>query len=152
MKPSIVFLNETHVTDDCDICDLRLSGYIFVNCLSHSKHTGGVGAFIHKSIKYDNISIIRENLAWYLSFDIVVNKMSIHIAGIYLSASENKNQVLNSFENWYQNIPDNKAVMLCGDFNIDMSVNTAFSNRLKKFCEDNGLKQLINGPTRVTQT
>lgn len=147
----IVFLNETHITDDCDIGDLRLKDYIFVNCLSHSKHTGGVCAFIHKSIKYDNISVINENLAWYLSFDIYINKVPILLAGVYLSASENKRLVLDSFENWYQRIPESKSVMLCGDFNIDMSNDSAYSRRLKNLCDDNGLNQFVNTPTRVTQ-
>lgn len=150
-NPSIIFLNETHITDDCDISDIRLGDYVFVNCSSHSKHTGGVCAFIHKSIKYDHVSMISEHLAWYLSFDIFIKKRPIHMAGIYLSASENKHLVLNSFENWYHSVPENKTVMLCGDFNIDMNTDSAYMRRFKNLCDDSGLKLCVNTPTRVTQ-
>lgn len=132
------------MTDDCDISDLRIKDYIFVNCLSHSKHTGGVCAFIHNSVKYSNVSVIKENLAWYLSFEIYVNKLPIILAGIYLSASENKSQVLESFEQWHEQISENKTLVLCGDFNIDMSSDTTYSRRLKNLCDDNGLKMFIN--------
>lgn len=69
-----------------------------------------------------------------------------------MSASENKQLVLNSFENWYQSVPENKTMMLCGDFYIDMNADSTYVRRLKSFCDDNGLKQFINSPTRVTQT
>ncbi|RYX86064.1 hypothetical protein EON73_02695 [bacterium] len=150
-KPVIVFLNETHVTEDCDISDLYIKDYISINCLSHSKHTGGVCAFIHKSIKYTNLSVIKENIAWYLSFEIFIHKSPIVMAGIYLSASENKNLVLESFEKWYENVAENKTIVICGDFNVDMNSNTTHSRKLKSICDDNGLKMFVNTPTRVTQ-
>lgn len=89
-KPSIVFLNETHITHDCDISDIRIKDYTFVNCLSHSKHTGGVCAFIHNSIKYDNVSVLGENLAWYLSFQIFIKKEPIFMAVICIFVCKRK--------------------------------------------------------------
>lgn len=74
------------------------------------------------------------------------------VAGIYLSAkSELKRQTIDSFEKWYETIPTNKSVIICGDFNIDMIAYSTHSRRLNNFCDDNGLKLLTVTPTRVTQ-
>lgn len=73
------------------------------------------------------------------------------MAGIYLSASGNKNLVLESFEKWYENVAENKTIVICGDFNVDMNSNTTHSRKLKCICDDNGLKMFVNSPTRVTQ-
>lgn len=62
-QPDICFLNETHVTDDCDISDLKLRNYRFISCNSHSKHTGGVCAFIHKKLKFSKLSIVRQRIS-----------------------------------------------------------------------------------------
>lgn len=40
--------------------------------------------------------------------------------------------------------------MICGDFNIDMIQSNTHSNRLNKFCDDNGLHLINDSPTRVT--
>lgn len=42
--------------------------------------------------------------------------------------------------------------MLCGDFNIDMNIDSVHARRLKNLCDDNGLKLFITELTRVTQS
>lgn len=81
----------------CDINDLKLNGFDFINCESHSNHTGGVCAFIDKKIKTYNVKIIKQQIAWYISFEIVVKKTPITLAGVYLSAkSEHKSLLIHS--------------------------------------------------------
>lgn len=93
--------------------------------------------YIHNSVKYSNVSVIKEKAkAWYLSFDIYVNKLPIILAGIYLSASENKSQLLESLEQWHEQISENKTLVMSSD--------TTYSRRLKNLCDDNGLKMFIN--------
>lgn len=150
-KPDIVFLNETHVTDLCDTSDLKINNYCFVNCPSHSVHTGGVCAFINKNIKYSKISVINEQIAWLLSFEIVVNKASTTFAGVYLSSkNEHKKETLDLLEQWLETISLGKSSVFCGDFNIDVASDSSYSRRLIKMCDDNGFAQLTNLPTRVT--
>lgn len=145
----MIFLNETHVTDDCDINDLVLNNYECIHCKSYSKHTGGVSIYISNRIKYKNVSIVEQNIAWYLSLEIIVNKVLTVLACVYLSASENKTEVLNSFNDWFEDISEGKQILICGDFNIDMLSNTSHKAKLKKICDDNGMQQLIENPTRV---
>lgn len=86
-KPDVFFLNETHVTTECDTSDLKLHRYDFVNCPSHSKHTGGVCVFINNKIKYHTVTLISNDIYWLLSFEMYINKQATVIAGAYLSAN-----------------------------------------------------------------
>lgn len=151
-QPKIIFLNETHVSESCDINDLKLRGYYSIHCESHSKHTGGVSAYISNDLKVKNVKQIKQLIAWYISFVIVVNKIPIVFAGVYLSAkSEHKQLTIDSFEQWYeQNLSDN-SVIIMGDFNIDFLSVTTYSRRLREICDDNGLKCSINSATRITK-
>lgn len=148
-KPNICFLNETHLTDECGLSDLKINGYKLINCFSHSKHTGDVSVFIDKKLKFTNLSIIEKDIAWFLSFELSVDKNPIVIAGIYLSASENKHSVLDAFEEWFETIATNKSLVVMGDFNVDLLMNTAHSRRIKNFTSDNGLYSRINKATRI---
>lgn len=147
--PDICFLNETHVVDECDVSDLKINNYVCIHCKSYSKHTGGVTVYVNSRIKYKNVSVIEQKIAWYLSLEIEINKVSTTLAGVYLSASENKNEVLLSFNEWFEAISYGKQLIVCGDFNIDLLSNTNHVQRLKNICCDNGMKQLVENPTRV---
>lgn len=150
-KPNICLLNETHLTHDCDLNGLTINGYKLYNCFSHSKHTGGVSVFIDNKIKHSKMSIVEKSIAWFISLQIIIDHVKIVIAGIYLSASENKQLVLDSFENWCLKISENKTVLIAGDFNVDLLSNTVFSRRLKNFGDDNGLSILVSKPTRIDE-
>lgn len=151
-KPDIFFLNETHLTESCDISDLRIKIYQLINCMSHSKHTGGVSVFVKNNFKFKNIKNISEYSAWYLSFETTFNGTQTIFASVYLSSrSELKQQTLESFEKWYESISMNKTAVICGDFNINMNAtHSIYKRRLLNFCDDNGLRQLVDSPTRIT--
>lgn len=140
------------MTENCDISDLKLSNYNFVNCPSHSKHTGGVCVYINKKFRFNNISVINNQFVWLLSFEIVINKKSNVFACIYLSSNnENKNSTLEFVEKWLNDISAKKQFMLCGDFNIDILTQTTHSRRLRNICDDNGTKLIVESPTRITE-
>lgn len=149
-NPDICLLNETHVTNECDINDLSIQNYQSIHCLSHSKHTGGVSVLVKKNIKYTNVSACQQQIAWYLSIELNIYKTPTVIAGVYLSSkNEHKNSVISSFVEWLESIPSGKNIIICGDFNIDMLSNNVFSRRLQNICDDNGLTQLTKKATRI---
>lgn len=104
-----------------------------ISCFSHSNHTGGVIAYINKQIKFTNHSVLKQDFAWFLSFDMFVNSMPITISTVYLSSSENKSIILNELEKYCDNLSDGKSVIICGDFNVDMSKNTPYSRKTDFF-------------------
>lgn len=140
------------MTECCDINDIKLSNYNFVNCSSHSKHTGGVCAFINKNIKHKNVTVIKDQIFWLLSFEIHINKVAMLFACVYLlSNNEHKQSTLDFIEKWLNDISANKHFILSGDFNIDMSLQTPYSRKLKNICDDNGAQLLVKSPTRITE-
>lgn len=151
-NPDICILNETHMTENCDTSDLNLRNYHVIHCNSYSKHTGGVSLYIKKSIKYSNVSVCQQQVAWYLSVEINISKIPTVIAGIYLSANnEHKQLVLDSFEEWFESVSSDKSIVVCGDFNINMLSDSTYSKRLKGICNDNGALLLTKGPTRIAE-
>lgn len=151
-NPEIVILNETHLTELCDNSDLKLTNYQSpINCFSHSTHTGGVSVFVKKNIRINNINVIQENTAWYLSFETIVNNEPTIFAGLYLSAdARNKPIVIQSYEKWIESLQLSKPVIICGDFNINMLIDTTFSRKLSQICDDCGLQLLTDTCTRVS--
>lgn len=69
---------------------------------------------------------------------------------MYLSASENKTDIVNEFEKWIETIPSENNIIITGDFYINFLNESSIKKRLEYICADIGLKQLINSPTRVT--
>lgn len=151
-KVDICMLNETHLTDDISDGEVRVSGYNVIRCNSDSTRTGGVLIYVNKSIKFDSVRTSRTQFAWIANFRMRLNEVETVIAAVYLSASENKTRVLNFFENWCEEVCEHSSVVIVGDFNVDVSLNTAHSARIESICAINGLIQCVREPTRVTPT
>lgn len=100
----------------------------------------------------ENVKAEKNDYSWFLTIDTYVGSEKILIGGIYLSATTNKNTVLNHFEQWCGRICEGRAVVLIGDFNVNMSVDTPFRHKINNICDDNGLVQIVSAPTRITQT
>lgn len=108
--------------------------------------------FIKKNLRFNNVNIIKEQIVWYLSFEIIVSKIPIIFAGVYLSAdANNKPNVIESFDRWLECTLSAKQIVLCGDFNIDMISDSIYCRRLQNICEDNGLRLLTDSVTRVVE-
>lgn len=97
-NPDNVFLNETHVTESCDISDFKLKSYqVLIICSSHSTHTVGASVCVNKNIRFSNVTVIKEQCAWYMSIEIIVNNEPTILTGLYLSDdSINKSIVMQS--------------------------------------------------------
>lgn len=150
-KPDFCLLSETHVTEESELNQLAIRGYDTYCCTSQSSHTGGVFVYINNKIKSKIVSMHKTHFSWCIAFEVRINNENIVIAVVYLSASENKNMILNAFEPWLEGISNECTVVCCGDFNINLDADTPYSRRLGNILTDNGLRQLVNKPTRVTQ-
>lgn len=52
LKPKILCLTETHITEDVDEEQLRILNYDLIQCDSLNSRTDGVLIFIHNDLKY----------------------------------------------------------------------------------------------------
>lgn len=143
-------LNETHLTDEVEDNEVRVRGFDLIRCDSDSNHTGGVVVYINKKIKYRNVKRIRTEFAWIVSFQMNIGSGIITIAAVYLSASVNKARIMNFMDEWCGEVCESESILIAGDFNIDVNKDSTYSQRIVNLCADNGLIQLVNKPTRVT--
>lgn len=51
-KPKVLLLTETHITDEIGDHEINISGYELVRCISDSRHTGGVIAYVINTTAY----------------------------------------------------------------------------------------------------
>lgn len=113
-----------------------------IQCYSHSKHTGGVCVYIKKVIQYSNVSVIQQQNIWYSSLEISIRQKQTVLGGIYLSTnSEHKQNVIDSFKEWFESVSSEKPVAVCGDFNINMLSDTLCSKKLQQICDENGANE-----------
>lgn len=152
LATDICMCNETHLTEDINDNEIEISGYNVIRCNSGSSRTGGVVVFITKKMKFYSVKTCATNFAWIVSFQIDTGHRKVTIAAVYLSASENKSTIMNFMDSWCEEICENDSVLIAGDFNIDMSVDTPYAQRIRNLSYDNGLAQLVDRPTRVTST
>lgn len=149
-KPDICFLNETHMTNDINNAEIKVSGYNTIRCNSHSNRTGGVTAYVKNNIQTRNVNSFASSLLWVLSFDIQTNLGEMTICGVYLNSSSDKTPILNEFEQWCDTVPVESNISITGDFNVNFLTETDEKKRLSRMCDDLGWKQIINSPTRVS--
>lgn len=151
MSPHLILLNETHLINE--ICDqeINISGYKVYRSDSHSKHTGGTCIYIKKTLNSIKIKRTIEKGIWITSIELKLNNLILFVAVVYCSPSVNKNYIVEYFSNWFENECADKSVVICGDFNLDLLKLNGPNKNLYNVINDNGLKQLINEPTRVTK-
>ena len=125
---SVICLQETWLTDNCDISLLQLENY---TCISQGKRCcghGGLMIYVHKQfpVTQDSISInsaIWEGLTVTVSGGGLPTPLSIF--NVYKPPKENNTLNIESFINEISPILQNYAhkknpIILLGDFNIDL--------------------------------
>lgn len=153
-KPKIAFLSETHVCADVDLCELDIEGYRIVQCVTNNPRTGGVMALVRGDVKF-KIKCIQcvENYVWLLSLEHFVSNIKYLFTVLYHPPQKENVKFVNFMENYFNEISvfDGLNVIL-GDFNYDLSKYSFYGEKiiLSAFC--NGLSQVVNSPTRITNT
>lgn len=152
-RPDICVCSETHITEDVLNSEIEIKGYTLLRTNSQSSRTGGICIYVKKSLKIMNSKADFSDFIWLHSFDLCVdNNESVRMVGVYMSATASKIDILNYFEDWCNNNYESGNVLVCGDFNIDMLMNTSHKERLVNICNDIGLDQLVKDITRQTNT
>lgn len=153
-SPDIFLMTETHITEEIESVELHMPGYELFQCYSHSRHTGGVAAYVKKHIKCSiHQSICNNESNWILALNVKYRKENTLIVIVYHSPSESDGLFLKWFENWMeQNVKYEKMTIVAGDFNIDILKRSFYSDSLNKLIHSLGVKQLVKEPTRVTNT
>lgn len=143
----------THITADILNSEIKINRYKIIRTNSASNRTGGVVTYeyVSEKLSFENAKSDANNFIWWNSLDLMCSiNRKVRIVAMYMSASERKTEILNYFEDWCEGSCEAGEIMICGDFNIDVSRKTTYSERLTQICSDNGLKQTVKSTTRLT--
>lgn len=151
--PVIVCLTETHITQEINEIERHIEGYKYFSCDSTSRHTGGSMIFIKNEIKAKQIStvVIDTNL-WIIGVETFIDSFKYNILCLYHSPNARHTIFLQKLEEVLQSILSEEGyLILVGDFNINIAVETHYSKKLASLITTVGAHQHVNRFTRVTQ-
>lgn len=150
-----VILSETHITADIRESEYKLTNYRTFNCLSNSRHTGGVTIFVNNRMKAVEIKSKSENYkTWILMIKMKCENECWNIIDVYRSDKMSVSEFNASLSEFIEsNLNFNENVCIVGDFNIDYNINSGDKRKfevdiLNKF----GLMQLVKDSTRNTRS
>lgn len=154
-QPSVILLSETRTTSDIEDFEIEIDGYNIVRCDSSSRHTGGVVIYVRKEYVYRTYKkVCIDKIYWCLLLKIKIHGENVILGCLYRSPNSNVHDFFDHYEIWAEKLFNEECrCILVGDFNLN------FFNRIDRnvqqfhnFITINGVEQLINEPTRVTNT
>ena len=158
IRPAIIGLTETWVTDNTQGPYSNLKGYKFVQNHRHQYSGGGVGFYVADHLHYsviDSMTIMKEKVFESLFINVDVNDKTIVCGTIYRKSQNcahegfltNMKKVLKQCEKI------NKPTILMGDLNYNLLDNEDIHvSSCVDTIFDSGYYPLINIPTRITDT
>lgn len=152
-EPDVVCLAETHVTDSIFDHEIGIDGYRTINAVSHSRYTGGTIIYIREELQ-SKVFLKKsesQNMMWVTGVEVMIENERFLIFCLYHSPAASHAEFLAYLEDVFEEYCCKKGTLLIiGDYNIDMSKNSFYSEKLKKLISQNGLYQSVSGFTRIT--
>lgn len=152
LKPIIVCLTETHITEEIEVSEINIKGYSHVSTNSSSRHTGGTLIYIKEEYRFKNI--LSDSLCmnmWITGIDITINHKRYIILNCYHSPNASHSEFMTKLENIVAEWTTvNCVLIVIGDFNINMARKTWYSEKLNMLIKNCGLVQIMDKFTRIT--
>ena len=151
----LVCINETRLDQTIKNSEVELQGYDLVR-RDRNRHGGGVAIYIRKVIPYlERKCLIPDNVE-AICLEIQKPNAKPIIISTWYRPPGSKSELLERFELFLQNIDnENKETIITGDFNINLlpkENELSVAERFKELLNTFQLQQLINKPTRITET
>ena len=158
VKPMIIALNETWITDSSKGPYSKINGYKFIQNHREKHAGGGVAFYIANHLHFkriESISLMKEKVfeSLFVSVDIG-EKQSTIFGTIYRTPDSNHAPFIENLEFVLkESTKTNRRVIIMGDqnYNLLSTKNSDVNNFVDKFFEF-GMYPLINIPTRITDT
>lgn len=151
-RPLMIFLSETHVTDDVELVELKVDGYGIEQCVSDNKRTGGVMALIRGDIKY-KVNTVKcvSNYVWLLSVEFSVSRVKYLCTVLYHPPQNCNAQFVDFFNEYLDSVNEFSGInVIMGDFNFDISKPSFYGDKILSYIYSNGFSQVVDSPTRIT--
>lgn len=155
-RPDIVCLTETHITDDIRDHEIHLDNYVTVKDCTCNRRTGDTLMYIRQDIKYEELNKItsvckEENNLWMCNIRLKNRFKGLIISCVYHSPSQSHGQFIDRLNQEVKNLIDKGAIILVGDFNINVDTESRYSKKLVRMMKNMGFKQRVKNRTRITK-
>ena len=158
-KIDVLELSEPHIVegDESSVNAglFELEGYTLIKRnRSHGKG-GGVAMFVKNFVKFKRRHDLENPLLEIIVIEIFIKNAKSILVGCYYRPPEGSNYLPSNYNDLFNehlaNFSNNKEVILMGDFNVNYNSHSC-NEEFKSIITANGFKQIINEPTRVTDT
>lgn len=147
----VIAITETWLKEEY-VNTIQIEGYNFFYVNRNDRGGGGVGLYVDSDLKCNIVekkTFVATNLMEIITIEIITDTgKNILLSCVYRppgpGADLFTNKIIEMFEN-----ENNKLVVLCGDFNIDIN-NSAETVDHKYLMQSIGLCPMITRPTRIT--
>ncbi|XP_028416157.1 uncharacterized protein LOC114539748 [Dendronephthya gigantea] len=153
----VICINETRLDATVPNHEVGISGYEIVR-KDRNRNGGGVAIYLRTHINYSIRKELMSNELETITIEISKPKSKPFLINCWYRPPDSMIEIFNIYEDLVKKMDnENKEVILIGDFNCDWSqiVNNNASSQTKKLAELTKtlqFEQLINEPTRVTET
>ena len=148
-----IALTETWLHPDSNCCLYDLPSYTFVTCNREASQGGGVALYFHNSLSFSRINTCKINHCESIFGETMINNKKIVIGVIYRRPNTPFNEFIDSLEACLDQVSVNgRDCILLGDMNIDTSLDSPPVTHYNTLLNTYNMTQLINTPTRVTNT
>jgi exonuclease III len=172
VNTDICLLTETRFTREMMNSDKRytIEGYTIFFAGTETRRTGGSGIIFHEGLNFSNefskvfhgprrcrqkgesLFMVTE-IIWVHQISIQHDLSEITYLTIYRSPSGRVKDFLDAFRKLLESIAFDRTYIIAGDFNINVGNSDSENSRiLLDIASEFGLRQLVNIPTRVTNT
>lgn len=150
-NPAVGALSEMRVDANIEDSEINIRGYSQVRCDAENRYTGGVVVYIRNDIKFETI-IVQKVIGncWCVVIGLFEKWYKGTIVILYHSPSAPDGIFIKFIEDLIEDLIVKEKCIVIGNFNIDLRLDTFYSNKLKNVMSCLGMKQYVDQPTRVT--
>ena len=150
-RAAVIGITETWLDSSYTDACVAIDGYNLIR-RDREGHAGGVCAYIRDDLAYNICQDFNNSDLEDLWFEILLPKSKPLYVGICYRTNDNK-KFVECLENTFTKLRSDCDLLLLGDINICLLKNTnILCNEYKKLLRSFGCKQIIESPTRITDT
>lgn len=151
-RPEIIVLSEIWINSN-EVQFYEINNYTLKSKCNDEYRAGGVAIYVSNSIDIVDTSNVQIITADVLQIEIKILNQFFHIFAIYRTHYYTKEYFVNELENYFainNNLKHLKNVLFIGDVNMNLLEQSNIVDNYKIVMAANGLKCLIEVPTRIT--
>ena len=150
IKPAIISISETWLKEYITNQSVKIENYNVIR-RDRESHAGGVCVYIRSDLAYNQRVELQNTDLEDLWIELLLPKTKPILIGTCYRAQDN-NKLFTCLESTLSKIQPDAEAHILGDFNICLLKNSNLAKNYKNLLKSFNFTQLINSPTRVTQT